>query len=158
LELGATAPPPDEAIPWPPRAKGQGKQKSAWREAPSPPGQRTRSEAAFLLTVEPEQIGVLTFSDEFHQVAGSIKKPIVLSDIHLVHRHHRRKISGPFTFGEVSVAAGANDMNPFNVRLVHPVLELIDKFFLAPATKTEIQDLVTAINRLKSGPLDNVTL
>ena len=121
-------------------------------------GGETRSETVLLLTVEPEQIGILAFGDKFDQITRPIKKAIDLIEVHLVHRHYAGKISRPLALGEIPVAACADDVDTFDIGLVHPVFEFHDEFFFAPATKAAIEDLVAPINGFKGGSLDDVTL
>jgi hypothetical protein len=121
-------------------------------------GGEAGSETVLPFAAQPKQIGILAFGDKFDQTTGSIKKPIDLIEVHLVDRHYGGKISGPFALGKIRVAAGADDMDLFEVGFVVPVFEFHNELFFASATKAAIEDLVAPIKRFKGSSLDDVTL
>ncbi len=116
----------------------------------------TRSKPAFPLTVEPKQIGILTFSDEFHQTSGSIKELVGAFNIRFVDGHDRGKIGGPFSLSEIAVATCADHVNAFEVGFVHANFELDGEVLSTFAADAAIQDSLTAIDRLKDAPPTNV--
>src|SRR5256885_985446 len=95
----------------------------------------------------PGHFDILPAGRELDQLAQTAIERFRLRTFGEVHREDSREMPRPFTFHEIFVIAGSDNVTSLNVSLINPIF-IKQHLVLAAATEAAVNNMVTAFERL----------